>query len=207
MVSIDVSKLSNEYRLLLLRYVVKRYGRNRVLSILNISRSTLYRIEKGLVGLDDAKTRRLLGIVRPEELRDALGFKRLLEALGIVKPNGAINYSLIMEILKLASGDEYLKQLMIKLVLDNFREDVKKAIGLFPYNIVMHWDEGFEEFLTEHKKRRTVKDPETLKYYRNLFMKYLEGKELTPKLIDYVVNHRNKWLRNVFRHYISVPIL
>ena len=67
----------------------------------------------------------------------------------------------------------------------------------------MRWDEGFEEFLTEHKKRRTVKDPETLKYYHNLFMKYLEGKELTPKLIDYVINHRNKWLRNVFRHYIQ----
>jgi len=49
----------------------------------------------------------------------------------------------------------------------------------------------------ERKKRRKVRDPETLKYYRNLFMKYLEGKELSEELIDYVVNHENKWLRNI----------
>ena len=55
----------------------------------------------------------------------------------------------------------------------------------------------------ERKKRRKVRDPETLEYYRNLFMKYLEGKELSEELIDYVVNHENKWLRNIFRHYIQ----
>ena len=126
MAGIDVSKLSSEDRLLLLKYVVERYGRDRVLSILNISRSTLYRIEKGLVRLDDAKTRRLLSIVRPEELRDALGSRRLLETLGIVKPNGVNNYSLIMEILKLASSDEYLKQLMIKFVVDDFRKTLRR---------------------------------------------------------------------------------
>jgi intergrase/recombinase len=32
-------------------------------------------------------------------------------------------------------------------------------------------------------------------------MRYLEGKELSEQLIDYVINHENKWLRNVFRHY------
>ncbi len=42
-----------------------------------------------------------------------------------------------MEILKLASKDEYLKQLMIKLVTDNFKEDVKKVLGLFPVNITL----------------------------------------------------------------------
>ncbi|MCC6057018.1 MAG: hypothetical protein LM583_10115 [Desulfurococcaceae archaeon] len=34
-------------------------------------------------------------------------------------------------------------------------------------------------------------------------MRYLEGKELSEQLIDYVINHENKWLRNVFRHYIQ----
>lgn len=47
-----------------------------------------------------------------------------------------------------------------------------------------------------------MKDPETPKYYRNLFMKYLEGKELSEELIDYLVNYPHKWLRNVFRHYM-----
>jgi len=31
----------------------------------------------------------------------------------------------------------------------------------------------------------------------------LEGKALTHELVDYVVNHENKWLRNVFRHYVQ----
>ncbi|MEM0237670.1 MAG: integrase, partial [Desulfurococcus sp.] len=67
----------------------------------------------------------------------------------------------------------------------------------------LEWSGDFEHFLAECKKRRRVRDPETLKYYRNLFKKYLEGKELSEQLIDYVVNHENKWLRNVFRHYIQ----
>ncbi|MEM1611273.1 MAG: hypothetical protein QXQ57_06480 [Sulfolobales archaeon] len=29
-------------------------------------------------------------------------------------------------------------------------------------------------------------------------------KELSERLIEYVVNHRNKWLRNMFRHYIHI---
>ena len=57
--------------------------------------------------------------------------------------------------------------------------------------------------LAERKKRRKVRDPETLKYYRSIFKKYLEGRELSEELIDYVVNHENKWVRNVFRHYIQ----
>jgi intergrase/recombinase len=36
-----------------------------------------------------------------------------------------------------------------------------------------------------------------------LFKKYLEGKELSEDLVNYVLNHDNKWIRNVFRHYIQ----
>jgi len=53
------------------------------------------------------------------------------------------------------------------------------------------------------KKRRKVQDPETVKYYRNLFKRFLEGKELSEELVEYVVSHENKWLRNIFRHYIQ----
>lgn len=44
---------------------------------------------------------------------------------------------------------------------------------------------------------------ETIKYYRNLFKKFLEGKEINQELVDYIITHENKWLRNVFRHYIQ----
>jgi hypothetical protein len=71
-----------------------------------------------------------------------------------------------------------------------------------PANIVLTWENGFENFLKEYKKRRKVRTQETLEYYKKLFKKYLEGKSLSRELIDYVINHENSWLRNVFRHYI-----
>jgi hypothetical protein len=42
-----------------------------------------------------------------------------------------------------------------------------------------------------------------LQYYKSLFQRFLEGKELSEQLIDYVFIHENKWLRNVFRHHIQ----
>ena len=88
-------------------------------------------------------------------------------------------------------------------MVQEFREDLKKILGISFASVVFKWSDDFEHFLAERKKRRRVKDPKTLKYYKNLFMKHLEGKELSKQLIDYVVNHPNKWLRNVFCHYIQ----
>jgi intergrase/recombinase len=65
------------------------------------------------------------------------------------------------------------------------------------------WEPGFEEFLRERKKRRKVTDPETVAYYRSISKKYLEDKVLSEELVNYVINHENKWLRNVFRHYVQ----
>ena len=62
---------------------------------------------------------------------------------------------------------------------------------------------SFEEFLRERKKRKKVTDLNTIAYYCNLFKKHLEGKTLSEELVEYVVNHPNEWLRNVFRHYIQ----
>ncbi|MEM0005207.1 MAG: integrase [Desulfurococcaceae archaeon] len=69
--------------------------------------------------------------------------------------------------------------------------------------IRLEWTRDFEEFLREHKKRRKVKDQETLKYYKSLFVKYLDGKVLSEETVEYVARHENKWLRNVFRHYVQ----
>jgi len=62
---------------------------------------------------------------------------------------------------------------------------------------------GFQEFLRERKRRRKVVSEETMAYYRSLFKRYLEGRTLSEELVEYVVNHENRLLRNVFRHYIQ----
>jgi intergrase/recombinase len=76
-------------------------------------------------------------------------------------------------------------------------------LGTSLAHVVFKWEPGFEEFLRERKKHRRVASLGTLSYYRNLFKKHLEGKALSEELVDYVVNHENKWLRNVFRHYVQ----
>ena len=57
--------------------------------------------------------------------------------------------------------------------------------------------------MRESKRCKKVLTEGTQRYYRNLFKKYLEGKELSEKIIDYVVKYPNKRTRSVFRHYIQ----
>jgi hypothetical protein len=96
-----------------------------------------------------------------------------------------------------------LSQAILRFAVENFREDLKKMLGIIPSMVKLTWEKEFEEFLSKRKKRRKVKDPKTLKYYRGLFEKHLEGKVLNEDLVNYVINNPNKFLRNVFRHYIQ----
>ena len=54
-------------------------------------------------------------------------------------------------------------------------------LGISFASIRLEWSEDFEYFLMERKKRRKVRDPVTLKYYKTLFMKYLQGRELSEE--------------------------
>jgi len=71
---------------------------------------------------------------------------------------------------------------------------LRKMLGISFAGIKFEWSENFDKFLMERKKRRKVKDAETLNYYKSLFMKHLQGKELNKQLVDYVVNHEIKRL-------------
>lgn len=96
-----------------------------------------------------------------------------------------------------------MKQALLRFTVENFGEDLRKMLGSSLAHVVFKWEPGFEKFLRERKMRRRVVSPETMSYYCNLFKRYLEGKSLSEEIVDYVINHENKWLRNVFRHYIQ----
>jgi len=201
--SLDLSKVSDEDRFRILDYAVSRHGRARVQEVLGVSRITMWRLLSRQVRVDDDKLRALLSLITQREFESLISAKDRLRALGVLRDDGTVDYGLALEVLALASSDEYLKNALIQFVVTRFKEDVKKALGVSFAGIVLHWDEGFEHFLMERKKRRKVRTAETLNYYKNLFLQHLEGKELSEELIDYVVNHPNKWLRNVLRHYIQ----
>ncbi|MEM0285023.1 MAG: integrase [Sulfolobales archaeon] len=201
--SLDLGRISEEDRRRVLLYAVSKLGRDRVRGLLGVSRVTMWRLEKGLTAVDDEKLVKLLSLVTQREFEEVLGAYRRLKVAGVIRDDGTVDYSAALEVLRAASYDEYLKQLVIRFVVENFREDVKKAVGVVPARVGLEWDEGFERFLREHKRRRKVSTDETVRYYRSLFKRYLEGRELSEELVDYVVSHENGWLRNVFRHYVQ----
>ncbi len=201
--AIDPSRIGDELRYRLLRYLVSTRGEREARKILGVSSSTLYRLLKRQVRLTDDNLKRILEALEPEEFEKIAGTEEKLRALGVLDNNGAIDYAIVLEILGVAARDPYLRQLILRFTVENFREDLRRILGISLTGVKMKWTQDFEIFLRERKKRRKVRGPETLKYYKSLFKKYLEGKELSEELIDYVVNHPNKWLRNIFRHYIQ----
>ncbi|MEM1681226.1 MAG: hypothetical protein QXQ86_00585 [Sulfolobales archaeon] len=113
-------------------------------------------------------------MITEEEFRRVLEARKVLEAAGLVR-DGYIDYPLALEVVKLILRDEYLRNLVLRHVVDTYREYLRKLLGLNFVGIKLEWSEDFENFLSEKKKRRGVRDPETVKYYRSLFKGYLRG--------------------------------
>ena len=200
---IDVRGISNDSRRAILQRVKDKLGFNKAVEILDISKGAMFNYLHGLRRIPDEVILRALPYLSESEFREIIASIDRLRSYGIIRGDGSIDYSLILQAIALAHRDEYLKQALLRFVVENFREDLRKMLGVSYAHIKFTWDKGFEEFLMERKKRRRVRDPETISYYRNLFMKYLEGKELNENLVNFVLNHSNKWIRNVFRHYIQ----
>jgi len=108
---LDLSKISDEDRYRILEYVVDKVGRDSVKSALGVSRYTMWRLLNKKVGIDDNKLKILLNFLTPQEFQNVLSSRKLLEGIGVIRKDGTVNYPVVMEILKEASRDEYLKQL------------------------------------------------------------------------------------------------
>jgi intergrase/recombinase len=200
---IDVKGLSDVVRREIVKRVKDKLGYSGALEALGIARGSLFNYLHGIRRVPDDVIRKALHYLDESEFNQIVqGFDRL-RAVGIVREDGSIDYSLILQAVALASRDEYLKQAILRFAVEHFKEDLRRMLGLVPTTIKLTWDQGFEEFLRERKKRMKIKSEGTMKYYRNLFKKHLEGKVLSQDLIDYVINYPVKWLRNVFRHYIQ----
>jgi intergrase/recombinase len=200
---IDVKGLSDDVRREIVKRVKDKLGYGGALEALGIARGSLFNYLHGIRRVPDDVIRKALHYLDESEFNQIVqGFDKL-RAVGIVRDDGSIDYSLILQAVALASRDEYLKQAILRFAVEHFKEDLRRMLGLVPTTIKLTWDKGFEEFLRERKKRRKITTEDTLEYYRNLFRKHLEGKVLSQDLIDYVISHPVKWLRNVFRHYIQ----
>jgi len=199
---INVKGLSDDSRITILNKIKDKLGFGKAMETLGISRGSMHNYLYGKRRIPDEIIFKALQYLDEKEFNEIVGSLERLKASGLIKEDGSIDYSAMLQALALATSDEYLKQAILRFVVENFREDLKKMLGIIPANVVLKWEHGFEEFLRERKRRTKVRTKETLEYYRSLFIKHLEGKMLSQELIDYVVNNPNKWLRNVFRHYV-----
>jgi len=200
---VNVEALSEEAKRAILEAVKNKLGFSKACEALDIAKSSLHRYLSGERRIPEDVVKRALRFLTRSEFESIVGEWDILKVFGLIRRDGTPSYELISRILALAARDEYLKELILRFVSENFKEDLRKMLGISFAGIKFEWSEDFERFLVERKKRRKIKDVETLNYYRSLFMRYLQSKELSEQLIDYVVNHENKWLRNVFRHYIQ----
>jgi len=201
--SVNVSALSEDTRRSILEAVKSKLGFSGACEALGIAKSSLHRYLSGERRIPEDVVRRALQHLTRSEFESIVSDWDRLRALGVVREDGVVDYGLALKILALAAKDEYLKNAILSFVVREFREELRKMLGLNLVGVKLEWSDEFEVFLAERKKRRRVRDPETIKYYKSLFMKYLQGKELSEELVEYVVKHPNKWLRNVFRHYIQ----
>jgi intergrase/recombinase len=200
---VNVSALGDDARRLILERVKHKLGFTKTLEALGIAKGSLYNYLHGVRRVPDNVVYKALQHLEEGEFNEIVKGLDRLRAIGIIRVDGSIDYSLILQAIALATRDEYLKQALLKFTVENFREDLRKMLGTSLAHVVFKWEPGFEEFLRERKKSKKVASPGAISYYRNLFKKHLEGKALSEELVDYVVNHENKWLRNVFRHYVQ----
>ncbi|MFP3209390.1 MAG: integrase, partial [Nitrososphaeria archaeon] len=199
--SVNVGALSAESRRAILEAVRSKLGWSGALAALGISRAALSRYLSGQRAVPDDVVRRALGQLEEEEFLSAAGSAEALGSMGLVRGDGSIDYGLLSRALAVASRDEFARRLILEFAVRNFREELRRMLGISAAGVRLHWDEGFEAFLREGKRRRKVRTDRMIRYYRNLFARRLEGRELTPELVEEVAADGNGWLRNVFRHH------
>ena len=52
-----------------------------------------------------------------------------LRAIGIIRGDRSMDYSLILQAIALATRDEHLKRTLLRFTAENFREDLEKTLG------------------------------------------------------------------------------
>jgi transcriptional regulator with XRE-family HTH domain len=179
---VNSSALSDEARRLILERVKRKLGFEKTLRVLGIARGSLHNYLHGIRTVPDNVVYRVLQHLEEGEFNEIVKGIDRLRVIGIIRGDGSINYSLVLQAIALATRDEYLKQALLKFTVENFREDLRKMLGTSLAYVAFKWETSFEEFLRERKKRRKVASEGTVAYYRSLFKRYLEDKTPSEEL-------------------------
>lgn len=164
----------------LLRMLVKRYGSIRRLAReIEVSKSSIHRMLKGervsgsVARLVDYRVCRLLS---EDEFYAVINREQLLRSIGLLGENG-VNVPLLLALLDAVLDREEAKQPVLELVVKHCKTESYSSCWARPSpKIRLEWSEEFEKWLTE-KKSKPVSE-RTLRDYKNIWMKCLEGRTL-----------------------------
>jgi len=138
--------LMGESRYRILKYVVEKYGRSKVLEEAGISRVTLWRLLERISPVRPEYVKPLLKLLTREEFEGLVSVGERLKSLGILREDGIVDYQLALEVLALAKRDEYLRNALLRFVVQEFREDLRRMLGVSFAGLVLRWSSDFEAF-------------------------------------------------------------
>ena len=202
---VDIKRIDQETRRSLLLRLKERYPTHELLIKLGIkSRATLTKYLKYGRRIPDEVVERVLDNLDEDEFWGLLNGRKKLEAIGLIESEtGKVDYEAVMELMKLAIREPVLKKIFLEFISKYLRNELIQLMPAKLPAIELKWNSEFEEYLRKEKK---IQDEDTIKYYRNLFKKYLEGRELDEKLVS-KIRKAKPWLRVVFRHYVRYLFL
>ncbi|MDP7983089.1 MAG: hypothetical protein RAK18_07915 [Conexivisphaerales archaeon] len=108
---VDVSALGRDARHAILSALRERMGTVELSRALGVSRVALWRYLREEREIPDATAHAALGLMDEGEFRRALRRSELLRALGAVREDGSVDYSVAVEAVGVAMNDEYLRSL------------------------------------------------------------------------------------------------
>ena len=178
----DISRIDQETRRSLLLKLKEKYPTSELLVRLGIkSRATLTKYLKYERRIPDELVVRMLENLEEEEFWSLLSGRRKLEAIGLIDSGtGKVDYEAVMELLKLSIREPILKKIFLEFISKYLRNELIQLMPAKLPAVKLKWTNEFEDYLRKEKK---IQDEDTIKYYRNLFKKHLEEKELDEKLV------------------------
>jgi hypothetical protein len=150
---VNVSTLGDDVRRSILGVVKDRLGFTEACRALGIAKSSLHRYLSGERRVPNNVVRKALEFLTREEFESIVSDWDKLKALGLIDERGVVDYGLALKILGLASRDEYLKNAILRFVVQEFRDDLRRMLGISFAGIKLEWSSDFEHFLMERKKR------------------------------------------------------
>ncbi len=193
----------------LLQYLYQEYRSVRKLAqVLGVGKSTVHRWLRG-EPIPESYAVRFCMLVDEDTMLQVLKGKQLLQRYSLVDVNDNINKPLTLALIRAALEHEDLRQIVLQEVARKYKEELMELLNIELPRVELKWDEGFEHWLTERKSKPL--SPKTLRDYRNLWFRCLEGKVLNRQLIRQLNSkqmrcadgyHPTNWARQIFRHYI-----